>query len=341
MISIITINFDRLDGKIVNSSKQTLTRRLWPLGGLFVVALAALVYRAWPESPPPVFAVVNGHTVTHARGTTAVPKQPGRVVVFDLAALDTLNALGVEVHGVAGNLFPDYLGQYRSEQYPKLGSLFEPDYEALHAAKPDLIVTGGRSSAKYGKIARLAPTVELPMPGEQYIETVVSNTELLASMFQRESKGRELVNTLRTSIRDLQPRAARGGRGLVVLTTGGKMTAYGPGSRFGVVYTDFGVPPAAEKLERSLHGEAIGSEFILKVNPDWLFVIDRDTAVGQAGSAKQLLDNELVRQTSAWKREQVVYLDAASTYLAGGGIQSTQQLVNSFTKAYADAQASL
>lgn len=321
-------------------SAKHLSRLIWPLGGLLIAAFLALVYRAWAERPPPNFHVVDGHSVTHARGVTPVPRRPERTVVFDVAALDTLQALGVEVYGVAGDLFPGYLSQYRSARYPRLGSLFDPDYEALDAAKPDLIITGGRSSAKYARIARFAPTVELPMPGDQFIATVVSNTHLLASMFQREAKASELIETLRTSIAELRPKAARGGRGLVVLTTGGKMTAYGPGSRFGLIYADFGVPPAEEKLESSLHGEAIGSEFILKTNPEWLFVIDRDTAVGQAGSAQQLLDNELVHQTTAWKRGQIIYLDAASTYLAGGGIQSTQQLVDAFARAYAKSQPS-
>ncbi|MFP3624862.1 iron ABC transporter substrate-binding protein, partial [Burkholderia sp. SIMBA_051] len=38
--------------------------------------------------------------VKHARGETAVPSNPAKTVVLDLAVLDTLHALGVDVAGV-------------------------------------------------------------------------------------------------------------------------------------------------------------------------------------------------------------------------------------------------
>lgn len=38
-------------------------------------------------------------TVEHAQGTTQVPLAPERVLVFDIPALDTLDALGVPGHG--------------------------------------------------------------------------------------------------------------------------------------------------------------------------------------------------------------------------------------------------
>ena len=113
------------------------------------------------------------------------------------------------------------------------------------------------------------------------------------------------------------------------------MSAYGPGSRFGVLHDAFGIPPAAPGLKASLHGEAISSEFILETNPDWLFVIDRDAAIGEGGGAQRLLDNELVHQTTAWKQGQVVYLEPANTYLIGGGIQSLRRLMEQLSDVYA------
>ncbi len=101
----------------------------------------------------------------------------------------------------------------------------------------------------------------------------------------------------------MKEKAANKGTGLLILTSGGKISAYGPGSRFGVLHDSFGVKPAAPDLSIGNHGQPVSSEFILETNPDWLFVIDRDAAIGREGnSAKQVLDNELVRQTNAWKR---------------------------------------
>jgi iron complex transport system substrate-binding protein len=106
---------------------------------------------------------------------------------------------------------------------------------------------------------------------------------------------------------------------------GGKMSAYGPGSRFGMIHDALGIKPAIEGLAVATHGQAISAELVLKANPDWLFVLDRDGAVGQgSGAAKRALENELIAQTAAWKKDQVVYLDPMNWYLAGGGIQSLQ-----------------
>jgi iron complex transport system substrate-binding protein len=140
---------------------------------------------------------------------------------------------------------------------------------------------------------------------------------------------RQRVDQLQRSIGELKTTASKSGRGLLVLTTGGKMSAYGPGSRFGAIHTEFGVTPAVEKLDTANHGQAISFEFILETNPDWLFVLDRDAAIGREGqSARQFLDNDIVRRTTAWQKNQVVYLDAANWYLVGGGLQALQQNVD-------------
>ena len=45
----------------------------------------------------------------------------------------------------------------------------------------------------------------------------------------------------------------------------------------------------------SNHGQAISFEFIAQTDPDWLFVIDRDAAIGREGtSAQRMLDLSLI-----------------------------------------------
>ncbi|NNC05824.1 siderophore ABC transporter substrate-binding protein [Corallococcus exiguus] len=315
--------------------------------GVAVIALAVFGWRA-SRAPAPVPsegaapaaaaapAPGAGRTIAHAQGNTVVAEHPKQVVVFDLAALDTLDALGVDVQGVAGEYFPGQLAKYAdAKKYPRYGTLFEPDYEALHAARPDLVITGGRSSARYTKLAAMVPTIDQTTDDTHFLDTVVGNTQRLATVFGKEEQARTLVETLNQSIATLKGTTASRGKGLIVLTSGGRMSAYGPGSRFGVLHDTFGIPPAAPSLKASLHGEAVGSEFILETNPDWLFVIDRDAAIGEGGGAQRLLDNELVHQTTAWKQGQVVYLEPANTYLIGGGIQSMRRLMEQISDVYA------
>jgi iron complex transport system substrate-binding protein len=272
--------------------------------------------------------------ITHAQGETTVSLHPQRVAVFDLGALDTLDALGVEVLGVAGREFPAHLHHYASGKYAYLGTLFEPDYEAVNAARPELIIIGGRSSAKYAQLSRIAPTIDMSVDYVHPVQTVLANARLLGTIFGREAKAEELITQITQEVAALRAKTSHRGRGLIVLVSGGKLSAYGPGSRFGMLHTDFGVTPAAPNLMVSTHGEAISPEFILKTNPDWLFVIDRDAAIGQTGAARQVLDNPLVRQTTAWKQGQVLYLDPANWYLIGGGIQALHSMIKQVSESY-------
>lgn len=298
------------------------------LGAAFTLAFGALPAQAQTVQ------------IKHASGATAVPASPKKVIVLDATTLDTLAALDVSVAGVptisaTNKTLPRQLARYNS--VPKVGTLFEPDYEKIHGARPDLIIVGGRSQAKYAELAKIAPTIDMTVDRTKLVDSAKANVNTLAALFGKQARAKELLAKLDTSIANLKTQAANGGTGLIVLTTGGKMSAYGPGSRFGVLHDTFGIKPAVAKLDTSNHGQAISHEFIQKTNPDWLFVIDRDAAIGREGvAAARFLDNELVRQTTAWKNKQVVYLDGFNWYTLGGaGLNAMQANVDQLTKAMA------
>ncbi|MFN7090977.1 MAG: siderophore ABC transporter substrate-binding protein [Allorhizobium sp.] len=299
---------------------------------LAVLAGAIIASQAAP------FTAVAEIIVKHSKGETSLPTTPQKVLVFDMASLDTLTALGVEVDGVPSGAKPDYLSRYASDNVLKIGSLFEPDFEAVSAAQPDLIIVGGRSSAKFADLSKIAPTIDLTVNSERYIESAKENVRTLAEIFGKTDEAEGALQELDASIKTLNEKAASAGKGLLMLTTGGKMSTYGAGSRFGVLFSDYGVQQVDESIKVGLHGQPISFEYILEKNPDWLFVIDRDAAIGREGQAAQaLLDNDVVGQTTAWKKGQVVYLDAAGWYLVGGGLTALQNTVDQLTEAF-DAQ---
>lgn len=272
--------------------------------------------------------------IKHKQGETTLSAKPEKVLVFDLASLDTLTALGVEVTGVPGGGKPDYLKGYNDDKYLKVGTLFEPDYEAVNAAAPDLIIVAGRSASKYPELAKIAPTIDLSVDAQNFLPEAKTNVATLAGLFDKRAEGDALLAKLDSSVADLKTLAADKGKGLLILTTGGKMSAFGPGSRFGMLHSVYGIAPAAETEHKGNHGQAISFEFILETDPEWLFVVDRDAAIGREGTAAaKFLDNEVVRQTKAWQAGHVVYLDAAAWYLVGGGITSMQRTVDQLTAA--------
>ncbi|WP_244487697.1 MULTISPECIES: siderophore ABC transporter substrate-binding protein [unclassified Aureimonas] len=271
-------------------------------------------------------------TVATARGEAKVAEQPKTVLVYDLTSLDTLDALGVSVAGVPSVKYPPYLARYGEASVPKIGSLFEPDLEAVNAAAPDLIIVGGRSAPKFDDLAGIAPTIDLTTDATDPLASAERNAKTLGRIFGKEPEAKAHVDKLNASVAALKEKAAGAGKVLIVLTTGNKMSAYGPGSRFGIVHSAFGFEAADPTLTVANHGQAVSFEFIAKVDPDWLFVIDRDAAIGQ-GAAAAMLDNELVAKTKAWREKRVVYLDPARWYLVSGGLTALQDNVDQLSQA--------
>lgn len=102
-----------------------------------IPVLAALSLSAVAVVP----AAAQDVTIETYTGEVSVPAGPASIVALDVAAVDTLDALGVSLAGVPSNLFVDYLDHVSAEAVG-VGTLFEPDYEALANLGPDLIVAG-------------------------------------------------------------------------------------------------------------------------------------------------------------------------------------------------------
>jgi iron complex transport system substrate-binding protein len=68
---------------------------------------------------------------------------------------------------------------------------------------------------------------------------------------------------------------------------------------------------------------------LLEWDPDYLFVLDRDSAIGTNGSdtARTVIENAIVQQTSAYRNGHIVYLTPDVWYLAEGGITATDVML--------------
>ncbi len=275
-------------------------------------------------------------TVVHSSGETQVSVQPNKAVVLDWSTLDTLAKLGVTVSGIPSSNPPEVLRQYREGEFIRAGTLFEPDLEVLKNAQPDLIILGRRAQGKYAEVSRFGTTIDLTPDPNDLLGSVERNTLLLGEIFAKQEKAAELVAQLKSSVTELRSLTAGQGDGLLILTTGGRMAAFGKGTRFGLIHDVFGVEQAVEKLQAGRHGQSVSFEFLLEADPDWLFVMDRDAAIGREGTAAaELMDNELVNATSAGSKGQIVYLDPASWYLLdNSGIGVMQNSVDELIKVF-------
>src|SRR5699024_6342404 len=189
-------------------------------------------------------------TVEHAQGETEVPVNPDSVLTFDIASLDTMDALGVgAVTGVPKDSLPDYLDKYGSDDYTNIGTLFEPDYEAIPATEPDLIIVAGRSADAYDDLAEDFTVIDLTMDSTDYSASLEDRTETLASIFDVEEQAGDALEKLQQRTEAIKDAAGDQGTGLVLLTSGGKVTAFGTGSRYDWIHSAFGVEPAVENVK--------------------------------------------------------------------------------------------
>ncbi|WP_166239622.1 siderophore ABC transporter substrate-binding protein [Paenibacillus turpanensis] len=273
-------------------------------------------------------------TIKHKLGETKLKTNPKKVVVFDFGALDSLDKLGVEVTGVPQSNIPPYLKKFEDSKYQNVGSVVEPDFEKLAALQPDLILMSGRLSAKYEELSKLAPTVFIGLDTAKYMDSFTENMKTLGTIFGKEAEVEKELAAVNAEIKTVSEKIkATGKNALIVLANEGKLSAYGTGSRFGIIHDVLGFKPVDESIKVTTHGQSVSPEFVAEKNPDYLFVIDRNAVVTGEAAAKKTVENDLVKNTKAYKEGHIVYLDPNYWYLSGGGLVSVSEMVKQISAA--------
>lgn len=271
-------------------------------------------------------------TIATARGDVTLPASPAKVAVLDVAAIDTLAALGVLPAGVPDRLYVDYLAEAGAKAQA-VGTLFEPDLEALAALAPDLIIAGGRSSTQVDALAPIATTIDMTI-WEDVVGEGRDRIAAYGALFGKAEKAAELTAALDAKLAETAAAAKDKGRALILMSNGPKISAYGKGSRFSWIHDALGIPEARENLDPETHGDSVSFEFVAEVNPDWIIVIDRSAAIGEPASAGTTLDNPLVAGTTAGQKGQIIYLSSTPIYIAGGGYTSMMATLDELLAAF-------
>lgn len=273
--------------------------------------------------------------IEHDLGKTEVEINPENVVVFDYGILDSLDYMGVEITGVPqSSSMPEHLSKFDGSEYANAGSLKEVDLEAVYEMQPDLIIISGRQSDYYEELSKIAPTISMGIDNENYLESFKENMIVLGQIFEKEEFVTEELAKIEESVATLNEAVtATGANALITLVNDGSVSAYGQVSRFGIIHNTFGFIPADENIEVSTHGQNVSFEYVLEVNPDYLFVVDRGAATGGESTAAALLDNELIHATNASVNDHIVYLNAGIWYTASGGFTSTNMMIDEISAA--------
>lgn len=270
-------------------------------------------------------------TITHSSGTTEVPFNPEKVAVLDLAVLDVFDAMGLgdRVVGIPKKSSVSYLTSYiDDESLLNFGSVKEVDMEALNSAEPDLIIIGGRLASEYDNLSKIAPTICIKADNEAgYMNSTRENADKIASLFGIEDKVEELFAGFDARIAVLKE-AAEGKTVIMGLVTSGSLSTLGNGSRCSIISNEIGFENVAADVD-STHGDSASFELLLDKNPDYMFILDRDTAINAEGAkvAQEVMENEIVQKTIAYQNETIIYLTPDVWYLTEGGITATDTMI--------------
>lgn len=96
----------------------------------------------------------------------------------------------------------------------------------------------------------------------------------------------------------------------------------GNDGRCSIIGNEIGFNNLGATGNTSTHGNEASFETVVAKNPEYIFVMDRDKAIGTAGvaSAKEIVENDLVKSTPAYKNNHIFYLENPNVwYTAEGG----------------------
>ena len=275
--------------------------------------------------------------ITDANGEKAeLKKNPKRVVVFDYGVADILKNLGVDaVVGLPKNgKMPEILSNYSDDKYTNVGSLKETDFEAVESLNPDLIIIGGRQAEDIDSFKEIAPTVNLAVDGQDYMNSFKTVVTDLGNLFDKQDEAKKAIDEIEAKIAKVNKTVTEKGlTASVVMANEGSISTFSAKSRYGLIYNGLGFTEADKNIDDSTHGQQVSFEYFLENKSDYVFVVDRGAVTGKGEAASKLYDNEVMNKTEVSKNGNIVYLNSVIWYTMTGGIESTNQMIDEIADA--------
>ena len=275
--------------------------------------------------------------ITDANGEKAeLKKNPKRVVVFDYGVADILKNLGVDaVVGLPKNgKMPEILSNYSDDKYTNVGSLKETDFEAVESLNPDLIIIGGRQAEDIDSFKEIAPTVNLAVDGQDYMNSFKTVVTDLGNLFDKQDEAKKAIDEIEAKIAKVNKTVTEKGlTASVVMANEGNISAFSAKSRYGLIYNGLGFAEVDKNIDDSTHGQQVSFEYFLENKSDYVFVVDRGAVTGKGEAASKLFDNEVMNKTEVAKNGNIVYLNSVIWYTMTGGIESTNQMIDEIADA--------
>ncbi|KAB1642771.1 iron-siderophore ABC transporter substrate-binding protein [Gulosibacter chungangensis] len=321
---------------------------------LLITSLIAALLSGCSASPTNFTESAPGavRTVIDAEGTEVqVPEVPERIVTLSEPTLDGVLALGVTpvgtVTGRGQSAVPNYLADVAAD-IPILGSVAQPNFEAIGQAAPDLILVDGTSINNNPPVIEalreIAPVVYTGFAGGDWR----LNFELVAEALGMESEGQAVIQAYDDRVAELREDLGEyeGSTFSIVRWQGGSAALILNELPPGVALLDLGLarPENQDRIGRG-HSEPVSLENLQEIDADYIFFgtlggssVDNPNAGGSAdiSGAEDALENAVstpgFTSLNAYQNDNIILVDGSSWTSTGGPI-----LMNSLIEDVAEA----
>lgn len=275
-------------------------------------------------------ATPETRTVEHSMGTTEVPSDPQRVVVLDTGVLDAAVSLGVQPAGTVrvdeGQGVPGYLRDATGDA-KLVGTILEPNVEAIAALKPDLILTNKvRHQDIYEELSGIAPTVMAESLGV----TWKHNFKLFAKALGKQDKAESMLAAYEQRTRDLGDELGSPGEidVSVVRFLPGEIRLYQQESFIGTILSDVGLArPQSQD----------GDTLMRTISPERIAMADGDAIFTTTYGPKEETQVGSVTDSRLWQRldgvqSGNVHFVPDSYWMVGIGIGAANHVLDDLEK---------
>ncbi|GAA2071135.1 ABC transporter substrate-binding protein [Actinomadura alba] len=263
-------------------------------------------------------------TVTHFLGRTEIPAAPKRIVALSSGQLDGVLALGVVPVAATMAIRSELVPVYLARAFPQhsgalagmvnLGTRFEPNLEAVIAARPDLILMNNMLAELYPKLSRIAPTVVAQGTGDHWKRDLL----IIGAALGRHQQATAMVAAFQRDAAALARRVGDDATVSIVRFAPGRSRMFGSSSFPGSIVADIGLArPASQRF--SMMSRDLSDEQVNKVDATWIFY----SAAGRRNirtGAQTIQAGELWQRLRAVHAGNAVQVDEDPWYYNAGPI---------------------
>ncbi|MFZ5826131.1 MAG: ABC transporter substrate-binding protein [Bacillota bacterium] len=270
-------------------------------------------------------------TVKHFRGETKVPANPQRIVVLDTGELDSMVALGIKPVG-AVTVFQDggfqaYLAD-KLDGVQKVGTVTQPNLEAIAALKPDLIISSElRHKAIYDKLSQIAPTVFTETVGVAWRENFKAHADFVNKSAEAEKIMADYYKRMDEFKKKIGPNPPKVS---IIRGLSDHVRIYMNASFIGTVMQDAGLPrPEIQNQNKFM--EKATEERIPDLDGDIMFFTQYRPANGGETMVAKLQQHALWSQLNVVKQGKV-YEMPDDYWMIGIGITAANKVLDDLYK---------